>query len=320
MNQLLAIRVFVRLAEAGSFTKAADQLALPRSTASKLVSDLEQHLGTKLVQRTTRAATLTAEGEAYYASVGGLIMALDEADHRVRGKQASPRGRLRVDVTSSFANLFLIDRLADFRKQHPDLVLEIGISDRTADIVGEGVDCAIRVGELQDTSLIARRLFTAQTSLCASPGYLRRKGTPQSPDDLLAHDLVGYFFAATSRPSPIVIQSGGVMREIRSFSVLANESTGHINMLLAGLGIGQEVRPLMQPHIDAGRLVPVLGGWPQPTVTYHLLYPPNRHKSARLGVFIDWVTMQVGTRFGSRGGQGPGGEKTVGPVSPSGSG
>ncbi|MCA0175461.1 MAG: LysR family transcriptional regulator [Proteobacteria bacterium] len=298
MNQLLAIRVFVRLAETGSFTKVANQLSLPRSTVSKLVSDLEQHLGIKLVQRTTRAVTLTAEGAHYHAAVSGLIVDLDEADNRLRGRHAHPGGRLRIDVTSSFANLFLIDRLPDFRQRHPDLVLEIGISDRVVDIVGEGVDCAIRVGELEDTTLISRRLFTAQTSLCASPAYLRRKGTPQSIDDLLAHDLVGYFFAATSRPAPITVRTPSGTREIRAFSVLANESTGHINLLLAGLGIGQEIRPLMQPHIDAGRLVAVLDDWPQPVVAYHLLYPSNRHKSARLGAFIDWITEQVGTRFG----------------------
>lgn len=293
MNQLLALRAFVRVAEAGSFTKAAHRLSLPRSTVSKLILDLEQHLGTKLIQRTTRSVTLTAEGADYHAVVSGLVVDLDEADDRIRGKRLNPQGRLRVDVTSSFANLFLIERLPDFRRRYPDLVLELGISDRTVDIVGEGVDCAIRVGGLGDTTLVSRHLFTARTALCASPDYLARRGTPRSPGELRDHDLVGYFIATTSRPSPILLDRDEAREEIRSFAVLANESTGHINMMIAGLGIGQEILPLMQPHIDAGRLVPVLDDWAQPLRPYTLLYPPNRHQSMRLRVFIDWVVEQV---------------------------
>src|SRR5690606_1120828 len=168
MNHLLAIRAFVRVAESGSFTRAADHLGMPRSTVSKLVADLEQHLGVKLMQRTTRKAVVTPEGADYYASVMPIVLDLDETEERVRGKRLTPRGRLRVDVPSSFAKYFLIDRLPDFRRRYPELQLELGMSDRTIDIVGEGVDCAIRVGELRDTSLIARRLFTATTALAAS--------------------------------------------------------------------------------------------------------------------------------------------------------
>ncbi|WJD60713.1 LysR family transcriptional regulator [Pseudomonas kurunegalensis] len=293
MNQMLAIRAFVRLAEAGSFTKVADQLSLPRSTVSKLISDLEQHLATKLVQRTTRAATLTPEGEEYYAMVFPLVANLDDADSRIRGHRGRPSGRLRVDVTSSFANLFLIDRLPDFQARYPDLVLELGISDRTVDIVSEGVDCAIRAGKLDDTSLIGRQLFTAHLSLCASPGYLERRGTPQTPDDLRNHDLVGYFVATTSRPFPIQLKKADQHTQIQTFSVLANESHGHIKMLVAGLGIGQEIRPMMQPFIDSGQLVTLLDDCEQPTVTYNLLYPSNRHQSLRLRLFIDWIFEQV---------------------------
>lgn len=298
MNQLLALRAFVRLAEAGSFTKVADQLSLPRSSVSKLISDLEHHLGVKLVQRTTRAAVLTVEGEDYYALVSAPIADLDEADHRVRRQRDDVQGRLRVDVTSSFANLFLIDKLQDFRRRYPKVVLELGVSDRTVDLVGEGVDCAIRVGALNDTSLISRRLFSAATALCASPEYLRHKGTPFSIEDLNAHDLVGYFVASTSRPMPIIFETKSGRHEINDFSVLANESTAHIQMMLAGLGIGQEIRPLMQSYIDTGMLIPVLDTLKQPEIDYHLIYPSSRHKSARLQIFIDWIVLQVNNHFG----------------------
>lgn len=298
MNQLLALRAFVRLAEARSFSKVADQLSLPRSTVSKLIANLEQYLGIKLVQRTTRAVVLTAEGYDYYKLVSRPIAELDDADHRMRGRRDDIRGRLRVDVTSSFANLFLIDRLQDFRHRYPGIVLELGISDRTVDIVGEGVDCAIRAGKLHDTTLISRRLFNAATALCASPAYLQQRGTPSSIEALCTHDLVGYFVAATSRSMPIIFGIGEARQEIADFALLANESTGHIKMMLAGLGIGQEILPLMQQHIDAGRLVPLLSQFAQPEIEYHLIYPSSRHKSARLQVFIDWILTQVEHEFG----------------------
>lgn len=298
-NQLLAIRAFVRVAEAGSFTKAADRLSLPRSTVSKLIADLEAHLGVRLIQRTTRTAALTIEGTDYLASVAPLVLELEDADARVRGKRLNPQGRLRVDVTSSFANLFLIERLPDFRRRFPDLVLELGISDRTIDMVGEGVDCAIRVGELPDSSLMARHLFTAPTALCASPDYLSRRGRPQSPDQLRGdHDLVGYFVSATSRPlpimlGPIMLGDGPNREEFTAFAMMANDSTGHIAMMSAGLGIGQNIRLFMQDRINTGELEELLPYWPQPQMPFHILYPPNRHKSVRLNVFIDWVVDQT---------------------------
>lgn len=290
MNHLLAIRAFVRVAESGSFTRAADHLGMPRSTVSKLVADLEQHLGVKLMQRTTRKAVVTPEGADYYASVMPIVLDLDETEERVRGKRLTPRGRLRVDVPSSFAKHFLIDRLPDFRRRYPELQLELGMSDRTIDIVGEGVDCAIRVGELRDTSLIARRLFTATTALAASPSYLAHKGRPLTAEDLRqGHDLVGYFFAATSRTVPIQLEKDGVKTQLAQFAILANESSGHIDMMAAGLGIGQSILPMMQPFINDGRLVTLLDDWLQPSMDYHLIYPANRHQNGRLRAFVDWI-------------------------------
>lgn len=294
VNQLLAMRTFVRVVEAGSFSRAADQLSIPRSTVSKLIADLERHLGAKLIQRTTRTATVTPEGADYYGQIAPLVIELDEIDAAIRGKRVTPQGRLRVEVTSSFANLFLIPALPDFMRKYPEVVLEVGITDRTVDIVGEGVDCAIRVGELRDTTLIARRLFVFTNAVCASPQYLARKGTPLTPEELRRdHDIVGYFSAATSRPLPLVLQRGDQREEIDRFNILANESTGHVTMLLAGLGIGQNIREIMQPHINSGELVTVLDDWSQPQMPFHLLYPPNRHQSARLRAFIDWIVSRT---------------------------
>ena len=158
MDQLLALRVFVRIAEAGAFSRAADTMNIPRPTVTKLVQDLERHLGTKLLHRTTRRVNVTAEGAAYYERATRLIGELDEMDESASGARAQPRGRIRVDIGSVLANMMLIPALLGFRARHPDLHLDVGVSDRSVDLIDDGVDCAIRGGPLPDTSLVARRI------------------------------------------------------------------------------------------------------------------------------------------------------------------
>jgi LysR family transcriptional regulator for bpeEF and oprC len=204
MDQLLAIRVFIRIAEAGSFAKAADSLNLPRSSVSKLLQDLEQHLRTKLVERSTRALTVTPEGEAYREQALRLLADLEEMDVAAGGARSTPRGRLRVDVGSSLANLIIIPQLPDFRARHPDVELQLGVSDRPVDLIGEGVDCVIRGGELADTSLIARRLCTLDSVTCATPDYLLAHGVPAHPEELESKQVaVTYLFPQTGKSLPL---------------------------------------------------------------------------------------------------------------------
>ena len=164
MNQLLAMRAFLRVVETGTFGHAADQLGVPRSTVSKLIADLEAHLGVQLMHRTTRRLSVTAEGQEYYQSAARLVVELDAADGAVRGRKLKPHGHVRIDAPTSFANCLLIPALPDFHQQYPDVTLAIGIDDRPVNIVGEGVDCAIRAGELRDLGLVARRI--AEIRLC----------------------------------------------------------------------------------------------------------------------------------------------------------
>jgi LysR family transcriptional regulator for bpeEF and oprC len=173
MDQLLALRTFIRIAEAGTFAKAADQLNLPRSTASKLIQDLEDHLGTKLIQRTTRTVTVTPEGADYYERALRLVGELEDMDAAAAHMRAQPKGRLRVDIGSSLANLILILALPDFRKRYPDIEVYLGVSDRPVDLIGEGVDCVIRGGALSDTSLIARRICLRGPLLCRGARHAR---------------------------------------------------------------------------------------------------------------------------------------------------
>ncbi|QKZ04244.1 LysR family transcriptional regulator [Pseudomonas eucalypticola] len=290
MNQLLAMRIFLRIAQTGSFSQAASHLGVPRSSVSKQVNDLEKYLGIKLVHRTTRAVALTAEGMEYYAQSLRIISELDELDNAMSGKGCKPTGHLRIDAPAAFAVSLLIPKLPEFQHEYPDLTIAVGISDRTINILGEGVDCGIRAGEVQDQTLIGRKITEIPFVTCASPAYLSRKGKPNSPKDVEQHhDHAGYFFAATGKPEPLVFEKQGEKYTIDAARYSTNEGNGLTQLLLAGLGIGQHLRPCLQPYIESGALVEVLNEWTRPSIPFHAVYPPNRHKSARLKVFVDWL-------------------------------
>ncbi|MBB3141099.1 LysR family transcriptional regulator [Halomonas organivorans] len=295
MNQLLAMRAFVRVVETGSFSQAANHLALPRSTASKLVSDLERHLGLKLLNRTTRAVAATADGLAYYPRAAKLIRELDALDGDMRGSQGKPSGHLRIDAPSTFATSLLIPALPAFQREYPDISVALGISDRAVNIVGEGVDCVIRAGRLDEMSMVGRHLLELEYVTCAAPGYLEQRGTPTHPSALATdHTRLGYFIAATGRPIPLEFARGDERFTMSESDYAANDGNGLMAMLLAGLGVGQHFRRCVQPHLDAGELVPVLAEWQRSRMPFHLLYPPNRHQTARLRVFIEWLLATFG--------------------------
>jgi LysR family transcriptional regulator for bpeEF and oprC len=291
------MRVFVRISNVGSFAKAADSLDLPRSSVSKLLQDLEQHLRTKLVERNTRGLTITPEGEAYRDQAMRLLAELDDMDATAAGTQAVPRGRLRADVGSSLANLVLIPQLPDFRTRYPEVDLFLGVSDRPVDLVGEGVDCVIRGGELPASSLIARRLCTLTSVTCATPAYLAAHGVPTDPRELEAdHLAVTYLFPQTGKSLPLHYSRGADAYEVNPRSAASvSESTAHTNAVLAGLGIGQIFEFSARRHLAEGRLVAVLEDWRQRTLPIHLVYPATRHLSAKLRVFADWA-VEIFTR------------------------
>lgn len=294
MDQLLAMRAYVRVVETASFSRAADQLALPRSTVSKLITDLEAHLGIKLMHRTTRTVATTSEGMEYYSHASRLIAEVDAVDNAVRSRKLKPRGHLRIDAPASFANCILIPALPEFCREYPDVSLALGISDRIVNIVGEGVDCAIRAGELQDMRMIARKICDLAYVTCASPAYLKRWGVPASPEDLREnHVKIGYFSAATGKSEPLIFANGTERHEIDECAVSVNEGTGLIGAMRAGLGVGQHLARFVQPHLASGELVAVLGEWTRPPTPFHVVYPPNRHQSARLKVFVDWAVASL---------------------------
>jgi len=299
MDQLLALRVFVRIADAGTFVRAADSLDMPKPTVTKLIQNLENHLGVRLLQRTTRRVTVTPEGAAYYERASRLVAELDDMDAAAANARAKPKGRLRVEIGSSLANLILIPALPEFCVRYPDIELELGVSDRLADLIGEGVDCVIRGGALAESSLIARRIAQLRYVTCASPAYLRSRRAPKQPRDIeQGHSVASYMSALTGRPFPLHFHRGEEKLEIRGTGVSVNESTAHLTALLAGLGLGQTFHFMAQPYLKRGALLSLLADWTRPPHPLHVVYPPNRHLNARVRVFVDWA-VEVFAAFGT---------------------
>ncbi|MDP9894474.1 DNA-binding transcriptional LysR family regulator [Variovorax boronicumulans] len=294
MNQLLAMRAFVRVVDTGSFSRTADQLALPRSTVSKLITDLEKHLNIKLMQRTTRAVTPTSDGLEYYGHAMRWIAEMDSVESAVRGKKVKPSGHLRIDAPAAFANSLLIPELPEFHSEYPEITIAVGISDRPLNIVEEGVDCVIRAGRLDDIAMVGRRVTELQYVTCAAPAYLDRKGIPSSPNDLQLNHAAACYFFSTGKPELLIFERGAERFEIGNCVFSTNEGNGLKEMLLAGLGVGQHFRRIVQPYLDSGELVAVLEDWSRPAMPFHILYPPNRHQNARLKAFADWVVQKFG--------------------------
>ncbi|WP_127091006.1 LysR family transcriptional regulator [Aquabacter cavernae] len=291
MDQLAAMRAFVRVVEAGTFTRAADLLGIPKPTLTKQVQSLEGHLRTKLLNRTTRRVTVTPDGAAYYERALALLNDLEELDGSMTLSQATPRGRLRVDISASLALLVLIPALPDFFARYPDIQVDLGVTDRSVDLVGENVDCVVRGGDLMDPSLIARRIGEIQMTTCAAPAYLARYGEPSHPFDLETDfPAVRYFNAGTGRFLPLeFIRDGETLEPAARHLIAVNEGNSYVAAGLAGLGILQAPSFMVQAHLGTGALVPVLTRWTTDPFPVFVVFPPNRHLSARLRVFVDWV-------------------------------
>ena len=291
MDQLAALRAYVRIVETGSFTQAAATLGMPKPTVSKLVQQLEAHLRTKLLSRTTRRLAVTADGAAYYERAVRLLSDLEELDASVTVSQARPKGKLRIDVSSSIAQGIVMPRLEQFFAKYPDIQLDIGASDRPADMLAENVDCVIRAGTIGDLSLIARRIADMPMTTCATPAYLAEYGMPAHPRDLeRGHLIVGYLKRRLAEPRPLVFVRGAETLEIVArYRTAADESQTYLAAALAGHGIVQAPSFMVRDHLERGSMRPVLADWTVPSIPLHVVYPPNRHLSTRLRVFVDWI-------------------------------
>ena len=291
MDKFSAMRAFVRVVEAGSFTRAAESLGVPKAQVTRLVQALEQELRTLLLNRTTRRVTVTAEGAAYYERAVSVLDDVAELESSLSHAKVHPRGRLRVDVPSPAATLLLLPALSDFCALYPDIQIDLGVGDRLVDLVAERVDCVIRSCEVADPSLIARRLGVIQRVACASPAYLKRHGMPRHPSELEGegHRVISYF-SHGGKHMTFALERGAERLEVHPKPGIAvNDSSAMLAAGLAGLGIARTGSFMAAPYVAAGSLQLVLPEWSAGVSPLYLVYPPNRHVPARLRVFIDWV-------------------------------
>lgn len=291
------MRLFTRVVEQSSFTQAAQDLGLPRSTVTDAIKQLEARLQVRLLQRTTRHVSPTLDGEAYYQRCLTILADIEDAEMAFAG--AKPRGLLRIDVHGTLARHFLLPELPDFLAQNPDIELFMSEGDRLVDPVREGIDCVVRVGRLKDSDMVARRLGELDEVTCAAPGYLQRFGTPLSLDELDGHRMVGFRSSASGTIMPLEFNVAGQSHQVTlpcTVSVSAAESL--VAAAQMGLGIIQVPRYHLRDSLDNGSLLPLLPQFPSTPMPVSLLYPRNRQLSPRVRVFIDWFSKAFAARNG----------------------
>ncbi|KVD86653.1 LysR family transcriptional regulator [Burkholderia sp. ABCPW 14] len=295
MDRFDALQAFARVVEAGSFTKAAQTLHISKTTVTQLVQQLEARLRVKLLNRTTRQVKLTADGAAYYERIARLLADLEDADASLSSASASPKGRLRVDVPSPFALMILVPALPAFHARYPDIQLDIGVSDRMVDLIGDNVDCVLRGGDLPDSSLIARRIGELRLGVYAAPRYLDAAGTPSHPRELNGthHRIVGFLSPRSGRVACVALRRDGERGEsirIESrYAVAIDDGNAYLAAGLAGLGVLWLPHYMAEAPVARRELVPLFDDWALEPMPMYLAYPPNRHLGMKLKVFIAWV-------------------------------
>ncbi len=294
MNLPEAMRIYVRVADLASFTRAAESLGLPKTSVSAAVQQLENRLGTRLLHRTTRRVEMTQDGRLFRERCQDLLADIDELDTLFRETPQALHGRLRVDLPTGMARHVVIPALPAFLAAHPALELELGSTDRRVDLVREGFDCVLRIGTLSDSSLVARPLGQLRQLNGASPAYVRQYGQPQTLTDLARHRLVHYAGSFGNRiPGFEYVENGQTRFQAMPGALTVNNSEAYQAACLAGLGIIQAPVISMQPLIAAGELLEVLPDFPAAPMPVSLVYAHRRHLPQRVKVFMDWLAEQL---------------------------
>ncbi|WP_113628097.1 LysR family transcriptional regulator [Pectobacterium peruviense] len=291
MDRLQAMQVFLRIVETKSFVRAADTLSLPASTVTSTIKNLEMHLQVRLLNRTTRRVSLTAEGELYVIQCREILDLIEHTETSLHNFKQHPQGRLRVDMPSGIAHSLILPNLVDFYRRYPDIYLMIGVNDRQVDVIQEGVDCVIRTGKLSDSTLVARPLGRLSWLTCASPSYLAEHGVPLSLEDLSHHRAIHYFSNSARHASDMRFAKNNENVTMPMTGTIAvNETELYIKMCIEGYGLAQLAGTLISEHLRARRLIEVLADWRPPAVQISLLYPHQRFLSPAVRAFSDWVS------------------------------
>lgn len=289
MDQLLAMRVFNRVAERGSFAKAADELDLSRAAASTLVAALEKHLGARLLNRTTRRVSLTSEGADFLRRSRRILDELHDAEETLRGTRSKPQGLLRVDVPVAFGRYLLLPKLPEFTRRYPDIELDIRLNDLVVDLVAERVDVALRVGPLRQSGVVARRVAQVTFVTCAAPTYLADRGEPATPDDLAQHRLLGVTPARGGSPDWNFPPPYTSRRLNLHFAMQFNSAEAPVIAAAAGLGIARTADLMVAEYVARGELRIILEKFVQPGPPISLVYPSAGHQAAKVRVFSDFA-------------------------------
>lgn len=295
MDRLATLGLFVRIVERGSFSAAAVDCGISRPAATAAIKALEQRLGMRLLQRSTRHVQPTVEGEAYYRRCVGILADLEDAD---RGASGAVAGLVRVDVAGHLARTILLPALPDLLARHPALTVHLGEGERFVDLVREGVDCVVRAGELADSDMVVRRLGTIEEVTVASPTYLAEHGIPNSPDQLDGHHMIGFVSSRTGQPLPLEFTRDGRVIEVAlPARVLVGGADTSAAAARLGLGLAQAPRYRFADDLANGTLIEVLADFPPTPTPLSVLYPSNRQLSPRVRVFVDWLVETVGSRL-----------------------
>ncbi len=295
MDQLAAMRVFVRVVETGNFTRAATALGMPKTTVTNMVQSLEAHLRTTLLNRTTRRVMVTTDGALYYERALQILSDVAELDSSMSTSQAQPSGRLRVEMSGAFADLLVIPNLCDFYKRYPQIQLDIGVGDRLVDYIAENVDCALRGGTPTDQSLVARKVGELRMRVYASPFYLSNFGAPEHPEEIRQkHFAVGYLNATSGRVLSMEFRRGEEVIDVEPrYIVSVNDARSYVNAVRSGIGIGLTPAFMAAEGLASGDLVEILTEWECDTLPLYIVYPQTRHLSNKVRVFVDWLAKLV---------------------------
>ena len=303
MDFLQQLQVFVSIAEHGSFARAADALRMNRPAITNAIAALEASIGARLLHRTTRRTTLTAEGEVFHERAAQLLADARETRNLFGGPGQKPRGRLRIDLPVALAKPFVIPNLPDFARLYPDVDLILGVSDQPADLLADGIDCVLRLGDIAVSSMVSRVVGYVRMVTCGAPSYLAQHGTPLTLDDLPMHRAVTYFAGRGRHTIDWHFVIDGEDRAVKMRpGILVNETEAFIACALAGMGLVQAVGAGVEEYLKAGQLVEVLPEIATVKRAVSVMYPNRQHLAPQVRVFIDWITALFSPWKGSESG------------------
>lgn len=293
MDSLTDIAVFVQVVDASSFTAAADKLGLSKSVISKYVTRLEDRLGARLLHRTTRRLSLTEVGRAFYERSRRGLQEIDEAEAEVSRLQGEPRGTLRLNAPMSFGILHIAPALPELLSRYPDLSVDMNLDDRKVDVIEEGFDVSVRISDLPDSSLVARRLGPCRHAVVAAPAYLERYGTPRTPEDLQDHKVLTYRYQESAQDWHFLSPDGKPVSVAVKGSIQMNNSLAIREVVLGGIGITRTPTFVVGRDIQEGRLLPLLVDYQTLEVSIYLVYPQRRHLSPKVRAFVELMAERI---------------------------